>query len=175
MPVIEIYTDGGCEGNPGRGGFGVVLLHPKKRREESGGFRLTTNNRMELSAAIRGLELLKEPCEVRLYSDSNYLVKSMKLGWARGWKKRGWRRKTEPVPNADLWDRLLTLCAVHKVEFMWVRGHNGNRENERCDVLCGAAMRKSDLPVDEGYERARAEKAQVASGKGAELFGEDGD
>src|SRR6266581_4826516 len=114
MSFVEIYTDGGCEPNPGPGGYGVVLLHPRKRLPVSGGFRLTTNNRMEIYAAIKGLELLKQPCQVTLYSDSQYLVNAMMKGWARRWKKKGWwRTPTERAVNADLWEKLLALCEKH--------------------------------------------------------------
>jgi ribonuclease HI len=152
-PQVEIYTDGGCEPNPGAGGYGVVLLHPKKRAEASGGFRLTTNNRMEIFAAIKGLEMLKQPCQVTLYSDSQYLVKAMMEGWVVAWKRKGWwRTKTERPENVDLWHRLDALCQTHHVEFRWVRGHAGNPENERCDQLSMAALRQPNLPADEGYE-----------------------
>lgn len=148
-----IYTDGACEPNPGPGGFGVVLLHPKKRIEDSGGFRLTTNNRMELLAAIRGLELLTKPCSVTLYSDSEYLVKSMDEGWVIRWKSKGWRRSDRAkVINVDLWERLLALCATYRVTFVWVKGHAGISENERCDALSCLALRQPDLARDEGYE-----------------------
>ncbi len=151
---VEIYTDGGCDPNPGRGGFGVVLLHPKKRAELSGGFRKTTNNRMEIYAAIAGLELLKVPCKVTVYSDSQYVVKAMNEGWVTAWKRKGWwRTKTERPENVDLWQRLDALCQKHEVKFRWVRGHAGNRENERCDQLSAAALRLPDLPVDNGYEK----------------------
>ena len=153
LPHVEIYTDGGCEPNPGAGGYGVVLLHPKKRLEASGGFRLTTNNRMEIFAAVRGLELLKQRCKVTIYSDSQYLVQAIAEGWAAAWKKRDWwRTNKERAVNADLWERLLSFCGAHEVEFRWVRGHAGNRENERCDQLSMAALRQPDLPADEGYE-----------------------
>jgi ribonuclease HI len=153
VPHVEIYTDGGCEPNPGPGGYGVVLLHPRKRREISGGFRRTTNNRMEIYAAIAGLEILKEPCKVTLYSDSQYLVNAITQGWVETWKKKNWwRKQTERVPNFDLWEKLLALCEKHQVEFRWIKGHAGNRENERCDQLSMEALRKPDLPVDEGYE-----------------------
>ena len=152
-PQVEIYTDGACEPNPGPGGYGVVLLHPKKRNETSGGFRLTTNNRMEIYAAIKGLELLKRPCRVRLYSDSQYLVNAMMAGWVTAWKKRDWwRTNQERAVNADLWQKLLTLCETHQVEFVWVKGHAGNKENECCDQLSCAALRQPNLPADEGYE-----------------------
>jgi ribonuclease HI len=150
---VEIYTDGGCQPNPGPGGYGAVLLHPKKRAEVMGGFRLTTNNRMEILAAIKGLEMLKQPCKVTLYSDSQYLVNAMMEGWVKTWKKKGWWRTNKERPeNVDLWKRLDELCEVHQVEFRWVRGHAGNVENERCDQLCMEALRQANLPVDEGYE-----------------------
>ena len=153
LPHVEIYTDGGCDPNPGKGGYGVVLLHPKKRAETSGGFRLTTNNRMEIYAAIAGLELLKQPCKVTLYSDSQYLVKAMMEGWVATWKKKGWwRTNTERPENVDLWQKLDGLCQQHPVEFRWLKGHAGNRENERCDELSMIALRQPNLPADQGYE-----------------------
>ena len=149
-----IYTDGACIGNPGPGGYGVVLNYAGHRRELSGGFRLTTNNRMELMAAIRGLEALKEPCSVSLFSDSLYVVKAMLEGWAARWRADGWRLKSkQPAINPDLWQRLLDLCETHDVSFQWVRGHAGNTENERCDELANEAARSEDLPPDEPYER----------------------
>lgn len=153
MPHVEIYTDGGCEPNPGPGGYGVVLVHPRKRAEASGGFRKTTNNRMEMFAAIAGLEMLKQPCKVTLHSDSQYLVKAMTEGWVAAWKKKGWWRTNKERPeNVDLWQRLDALCETHQVEFRWVKGHAGHPENERCDQLSGAALRQLNLPADEGYE-----------------------
>jgi ribonuclease HI len=153
MPSVEIYTDGGCEPNPGLGGYGAVLIHPKKRAETSGGFRLTTNNRMEIVAAIAGLEMLKQPCKVTIYSDSKYVVDAMMEGWVVAWKKKGWwRKKTERPENVDLWQRLDALCQTHQVEFRWVKGHAGNLENERCDQLAMAALSQPNLPVDNGYE-----------------------
>jgi len=153
LPQVKIYTDGGCDPNPGLGGYGAVVLHPKKRAEVSGGFCRTTNNRMEIYAAIRGLGLLKRPCQVTLYSDSQYLVNAMMKGWAARWRKRGWwRTNTERAINADLWEQLLTLRATHQVAFVWIRGHAGNKENERCDQLSRAARRQPNLPADEGYE-----------------------
>jgi ribonuclease HI len=153
LPVVEIYTDGGCEPNPGPGGYGVVLLHPKKRAEISGGFRMTTNNRMEIFAAIAGLEILKQRCAVTLYSDSQYVVKAMMEGWVTAWKRKGWwRNKTERRENFDLWQRLDELTQKHQVKFCWVQGHAGVLENERCDQLAMAALRLPNLPADEGYE-----------------------
>jgi ribonuclease HI len=165
---IEIYTDGGCEPNPGPGGYGVVLLHPRKRAEASGGFRLTTNNRMEILAAITGLEMLKQPCRVTVYSDSQYLVNAITEGWAAGWKKKDWwLNNKERAKNIDLWEKLLALCERHQVEFRWVKGHAGNLENERCDQLSMAALRQPNLPADEGYEnKPEAEGVRPAMQEG---------
>ncbi len=164
---VEIYTDGGCEPNPGAGGYGVVLVHPKKRAEASGGFRKTTNNRMEIFAVIAGLEMLKQRCKVTLFSDSQYVVESMSQGWAATWKKKNWwRGKTERVPNRDLWERLLALCEKHQVEFRWVKGHAGHVENERCDQLAMAALRGANLPADEGYEKQMEEVKRVVEKPG---------
>ena len=137
MKKVEIYTDGACRGNPGPGGFGVILQYGTARRELSGGEPVTTNNRMELRAAIEGLRALREPCEVTLYSDSRYLVDAVTLGWARSWRATGWKRGK--AKNPDLWEELLTLLDRHTVTFVWVRGHDGHAENERCDKLATAA------------------------------------
>ena len=153
MKEITIYTDGGAQGNPGPGGYGVVLLYGGKRRELSGGFRRTTNNRMEITAAITGLKALKFPCIVTLYSDSQYLCNGITKGWARKWRANGWmRNKMEPALNPDLWSELLDLCDRHEVTFQWIRGHVGNAENERCDRLSVAAAKAKDLPPDAPYE-----------------------
>ena len=155
---VIIHTDGGCEPNPGRGGYGVVLEYGGKRKEASGGFRRTTNNRMEILAAIVGLEMLKEPCRVTLYSDSQYLVHAMTKGWVERWQKKNWwRTKDERALNVELWKRLIPLCETHDVTFEWLRGHVGHRENERCDVLAGEALRRPDLPADTHYENPREE------------------
>lgn len=152
LKKVIIYTDGGCIGNPGPGGYGVVLLNAGHRKELSGGFRLTTNNRMELMAAIVGLEALKTPCEVTLYSDSKYVVDAIELGWAKRWQANGWRRnKKEKAVNPDLWQRLLDVCKKHDVTFRWVKGHAGNVENERCDYLANSTAMKKNLPEDKGY------------------------
>ncbi len=149
---VDMFTDGACVGNPGPGGFGVILKHGGHYKELSGGFRLTTNNRMEIFAAIAGLEILKEKCQVTVYSDSEYVVKAVMQGWAKKWRANGWRRTSSAMAvNPDLWGRLLDLCACHEVEFRWVRGHAGHPENERCDQLATESARRSDLPVDEGY------------------------
>jgi len=150
--AVIIYTDGCSLGNPGPGGYGVVIIDGKTRREISKGFSQSTNNRMELSACIHGLSSIEKPSRIILYSDSKYVVDGMTKGWARRWKKKGWMRtKTEPAKNADLWERLLDLCEKHEVTFVWVRGHAGNPENERCDQLANQAAMGSDLSKDYGY------------------------
>ena len=154
---VVVYTDGACIGNPGPGGYGAVLLYGRRRKEISGGFRKTTNNRMEILAAIQALESLKDRCRVTLYSDSQYLVNAMSLGWAQRWRSRGWKRnKKDKAINPDLWDRLLLVCEYHSVVFKWVRGHAGNAENERCDQLATQAALGKDLAVDEEYQRPAA-------------------
>ena len=141
MKKVTIYTDGACSGNPGPGGYGAVLLHKSYRKELSGGEPQTTNNRMEILGAIVGLEALKEPCEVALYSDSKYLVDAIQQGWALRWQKNNWmRNKKDPALNPDLWERLLQLLGKHTVRFHWVKGHAGNPENERCDELARGAI-----------------------------------
>jgi ribonuclease HI len=150
--LVTMYTDGACLGNPGPGGYGVILLYQGHKRELSGGYRKTTNNRMEIMAAIVGLEALKERCEVTLYSDSEYLVNAMSKGWIQRWRANGWKRnKREKVLNPDLWERLLRLCELHEVQFSWVKGHGGTPENVRCDQLAVQAAQQPNLPVDEGY------------------------
>jgi ribonuclease HI len=151
---VQIYTDGACAGNPGPGGYGIVLIYGDHRRELSGGFRRTTNNRMELMGAIKALEALRQPCAVTLYSDSSYVVNGISKGWAEKWRDAKWRRKGGVIaPNWELWDHLLHLCAAHDVTLRWVEGHAGHPENERCDELAVAASSLRDaLPADEGYE-----------------------
>ena len=150
---VIIYTDGACTGNPGPGGYGVVLLYGEHRHELSGGYRRTTNNRMELMGAIKGLEALNQCCRVTLHSDSQYVVDSIERGWAKRWRDNGWiRNKREQAVNPDLWERLLDLCDKHDVELRWVRGHSGHPENERCDQLAVQAARGKSLPQDDGYE-----------------------
>ena len=136
MKSVEIFTDGACSGNPGPGGWGAVLRFGKIEKELSGGERATTNNRMELTGVIEALSALKEPCHVTLTTDSQYVVNSITKGWVYGWKRRGWvKSDKKPALNADLWERLLPLLERHEVEFVWVRGHAGHPENERCDRL----------------------------------------
>ncbi len=143
LKQVEIFTDGACSGNPGPGGFGVVMKYKQHRKEVSGGAADTTNNRMELLAAVTGLELLNERCSVTLYSDSKYVVDAVTKGWAAKWRANGWmRNKKEPALNPDLWTRLLDLLDKHEVEFVWVKGHAGHPENERCDRLAVEASQK---------------------------------
>lgn len=150
--MIEIYTDGSSRGNPGAGGYGVVLIsrEHKVRRELSGGYRITTNNRMELLAVIVGLEALRIfPSQVLIYSDSQYVVNAVEKNWLLGWEKTDFKNKKNP----DLWKRFLEVYRKHKVRFQWVKGHAGNPENERCDVLATAAADGKNLLIDEGYEQ----------------------
>ncbi len=138
--LVEIFSDGACSGNPGPGGWGTILRFGSQVKELSGFAPETTNNRMEMLGAIAGLEALKRPCRVRLTTDSQYLVKGM-TEWIHGWQKKGWKNsKKEEVLNRDLWERLLELCRRHQVEWVWVRGHAGHPENERCDELARAAI-----------------------------------
>ncbi len=160
LKQVTMYTDGGCMDNPGPGGYGVVLLYGEKRRELSGGFRRTTNNRMEIMAAIAGLEALRYRCAVTIYTDLKYLADTIMLGWAERWRRNNWmRNKKDAAVNPDLWACLLDLCARQKVTFEWVKGHAGIAENECCDCLSGKAMRGKDLPIDEGYENPQVQSA----------------
>ena len=135
MKHVDIFTDGACSGNPGPGGYGIIMKYKETVKELSGGAAQTTNNRMEMTAVITALETLKEPCEVTLYSDSKYVIDSVTKGWVYNWAKKNWKRGSEPVPNTELWKQLLSLLGKHKVEFVWVKGHAGHPENERCDEL----------------------------------------
>lgn len=155
MKKVVIYTDGACSGNPGPGGWGAILelAGTGHRKEMSGGARLTTNNRMEIMACLAALSALKEACEVDVYTDSQYLSNAIEKGWLWGWQKRGFIRKgNKPVPNTDLWKRLLPLLASHRIRMIWLRGHTGHPENERCDEMARLFSQKPDLPPDEGYE-----------------------
>ena len=136
MRTVTIYTDGACSGNPGPGGWGAILSYRGAEKELSGGEAETTNNRMELTAVIEALSLLKEPCIVELYADSKYVIDALSKGWVYGWKKRGWvKSDKKPALNVDLWEQLLPLLERHKVTFHWVKGHAGHPENEHCDQL----------------------------------------
>ncbi len=136
MKFVEIFTDGACSGNPGPGGWGAVLRYNGHEKELSGGEQNTTNNRMELTAVISALSTLKEPCKVRLTTDSKYVADGVTKGWAKSWQQNGWRKgDKKPALNPDLWQKLLDLLDIHDVEIVWVKGHAGHRENERCDQL----------------------------------------
>ena len=149
---VVIHTDGGCKGNPGPGGYGAVLVCGRHRKELSEGYRLTTNNRMELRAVIAALEVLKQPCTVDVHSDSKYIIDALTKNWIAGWRKRGWlTANREPVKNRDLWLRLLAAAQPHRVRWHWLKGHAGHRENERCDTLANAAIAKPRLLEDEGF------------------------
>jgi ribonuclease HI len=152
MKSVILYTDGACFHNPGPGGYGVVLLFNGHRKELSGGYRRTTNNRMELTAVIVGLETLKEPCRVQLFTDSEYITNAINLGWVGRWERTGWKK----AKNPDLWKKLLVLLKKHQVVFNWVKGHAGNPENERCDQLALQASHSQTLAMDEFYEKLPA-------------------
>ena len=143
MKKVTIYTDGACSGNPGPGGWGTILKYGEKIKEISGGEEKTTNNRMELTAVITGLSCLKEPCSVEIVTDSKYIVDAVTKGWAEKWKANGWMRtKKDKALNPDLWEKLLKLLSVHEVQFVWVKGHAGHPENERCDAMAVAESKK---------------------------------
>lgn len=151
---VTIYTDGSCLGNPGQGGYAAILEYGKYTKEISGGYKMTTNNRMEIMAAIAGLEVLKDVCKVTLWSDSEYLVKAMNEGWVRRWKDYNWKlSNNKRATNIDLWDRLLKICEIHDVVFEWIKGHNINLKNERCDELANKAAQNDNLHIDYGYKR----------------------
>lgn len=160
MQQVKIYTDGGCLGNPGRGGYGAILVCGERRREISGGYQHTTNNRMELMACIIALEALKGKCGATVHSDSKYVVDGVSKGWVVKWKRNNWRRSGgNRAENVDLWERLLAAIDKHQVNFVWVKGHNGHEENERCDQLANDAAQASGLLEDVGYVDRNAEAA----------------
>jgi ribonuclease HI len=163
---LEIWTDGACHGNPGPGGYGIIFCCDGRKLAKSGGYKMTTNNRMEITAAIVALEALNnKPRAVILYSDSKYLVDSISKGWARKWKANNWKRNNkDKAINPDLWERLLRLCDLHRVDFRWVRGHAAQTENEWCDQLAEAAARQPNLPVDTGYNPEKG-RSDSSSGK----------
>jgi ribonuclease HI len=157
--MIAIYTDGGCRGNPGPGGYGAIIIDGERRTELSEGFRLTTNNRMELISCIAALRALQTLSSVVLYSDSSYVVNGIRKGWARKWRAGNWMRtRSDAAENSDLWEQLLELCDRHPVEFVWVRGHAGQPENERCDALATAAAQSPDLHEDDAYVQGRTRR-----------------
>lgn len=139
MKTVTLYTDGACSGNPGPGGWGAILSYNGAEKELSGGEENTTNNRMELTAVIKGLQALKEPCIVELYSDSKYVIDALSLGWAEGWRAKGWKKADKkPALNVDLWEILLDLTAQHRLNYHWVKGHADNPKNNRCDEMAVA-------------------------------------
>ncbi|MCR5175169.1 MAG: ribonuclease HI [Oscillospiraceae bacterium] len=142
MKRVTIYTDGACSGNPGPGGWGAILRYGKREKELSGGEAETTNNRMELTAVLSALEILKEPCQVDLYTDSRYIADAVGKGWLKDWKARGWRRKDGALKNPELWLKLDELLTVHRVTVIWVKGHAENEFNNRCDAMAVAESRK---------------------------------
>jgi ribonuclease HI len=153
IPDISLYSDGGAEPNPGIGGFGVILSYKGKEKEFYQGYKLTTNNRMELMGVIYGLEQLKTKSNVQVFTDSQYVVNGINKGWAEKWKQNNWiRKKSGKALNSDLWDRLLTLTSEHNCVFNWVKGHAGHIQNERCDVLANQGIYSADLLDDHGYE-----------------------
>ncbi len=153
IKTVDIYTDGACSGNPGSGGYGAVMLYNGARKELFEGYRLTTNNRMELLAVIKALEALKERCRINLYSDSKYVVDAVTKGWAKKWQANGWKKADKSKAlNTDLWERLLALLDYHDVTFIWVKGHADNVENERCDFLARSAIESGNLIEDKNYE-----------------------
>ncbi len=152
MKKVDIYTDGACSGNPGKGGAGAVLIYKEFKKEMSRGFKLTTNNRMEIYAVIMALKALKEPCEIMLYSDSKYVVDAVNKGWVYNWKAKNWMRTAkEKALNVDLWEELLKLLEYHSVKFNWVKGHASNFYNNRCDELATSAINGDNLETDENY------------------------
>ncbi len=153
MKEVVIYTDGACAGNPGPGGYAAIIEYNGKRKELTGGYRLTTNARMELIAVIQALSELKRPCRVTVYCDSQYVVNAIEKGWLEKWQVNNWHKSDrEAVQNVDLWQRLLPLLKQHVVRFVWVAGHNGDVKNERCNRLAKGACREPDLPPDSGYQ-----------------------
>ena len=155
--LIQIYTDGACSGNPGKGGYGTILRATDDKgkvheKELSSGYKTTTNNRMELMAVIVGLEALKKPCDVEITSDSKYVVDAFNLNWIDGWIKKGWKGSNkQPVKNKDLWERLLKAKQPHNVKFIWIKGHAGHEFNERCDKIAVASSNGENLLEDKGF------------------------
>ena len=175
MKTVDLYTDGACKGNPGPGGYGVVLVYGTHRKELSAGFRWTTNNRMELTALIKALLTLKEPCRLGIISDSKYLLDALEEGWIPKWKRNGWKTSSRrPVLNVDLWQEMDRLLTTHVPHYCWVKGHDMTPENNRCDNLAVAAANSENLLVDDAYEALNpfpgVEQGLSAQDDGAESF-----
>lgn len=163
---VVIYTDGACSGNPGPGGYAAALMYKNKRKELSAGYRWTTNNRMELLGIIAAVSVLKEPCKLRIHSDSKYVLNAFDKGWLASWKKNGWRTSNKsPVQNRDLWERLDRLLETHEPTFIWVKGHSDVEENNFCDELAVEASKKRADEIDEGYEAVRPYKPRAGKRK----------
>lgn len=161
LTPIDIYTDGACTGNPGPGGYGVIVVQDDERQELSQGYRLTTNNRMELMGAIEGLKSLKEPSRVRLFTDSKYISDAINLGWVDIWRGKGWRKTGKgKVLNPDLWKQLVDLLDLHQVDLIWIKGHAGHPANERCDQLAVQAAQQKNLLIDTEYEKSQEDSKQ---------------
>lgn len=158
-PEVSIYTDGACANNPGAGGYGIVLIYEKSdgskiQKELSKGFKLTTNNRMELMAVVDALNSLKKPCKIKLYSDSKYVIDAINQKWLEGWQAKNWKLNTKnPVKNIDLWKKFLLAQQNHEIEYIWVKGHASNQYNNLCDKLAVEARMKNDLEIDENFEQ----------------------
>ncbi|MFZ5647303.1 MAG: ribonuclease HI [Bacillota bacterium] len=153
LPEVQIYTDGACSGNPGPGGYGAILKYGDHMKEISGGYRHTTNNRMELTAVIKGLQQLRKPCSVTIYSDSRYIVDAINLGWVKKWMGSGWVKPDKaPVKNVDLWKELVRLLKPHNVTWVWIKGHSDNEFNNRCDRIAVNASKEGALEIDRVYE-----------------------
>ena len=158
MPNVEIYIDGACANNPGKGGYGIVMIYYDKnnsmhKKEFSKGFSLTTNNRMELMAVVDALNILKKPCKIKLYSDSKYVIDAINQKWLDSWQEKNWKLNTKnPVKNIDLWKKFLNAKLPHEIEFIWVKGHNSNKYNEICDKLAVNARNKDNLEIDENFK-----------------------
>lgn len=150
-PKVTIYTDGACTGNPGPGGWGAILFFKDRKKELSGGLAGTTNNRMELTAVLEALKSLNTPSQINLYTDSKYIHDALVKGWLRRWQSNGWKTASKTaVKNRDLWESLIPLLKKHELTIHWVRGHDGNADNERCDALAKKAAQRTDLPIDSG-------------------------
>lgn len=156
-PIVEVYTDGACSNNPGSGGYGIVLMYKNSngevhKKEFSRGFKMTTNNRMELLAVVDALNLLKKPCKIKLFSDSKYVIEAINSNWLEGWQAKNWRLNTKnPVKNIDLWKKFLEAQKPHDIDFIWVKGHASNEYNNRCDFLAVEARNKPELEDDIGF------------------------